>query len=57
MINLHAEQKKIYFTKPRRVIYMLDKLFNYIPDDTSFMPFRELKDVPSKPIRIELIKK
>ena len=36
---------------------MLDKLFNYIPDDTSFMPFRELKDVPSKPIRIELIKK
>ncbi len=51
----------IYITEENIVVTKdkdeLDKLFNYIPDDTSFMPFRELKDVPSKPIRMELIKK
>lgn len=51
----------IYITEENIVVTKdkdeLDKLFNYIPDDTSFMPFRKLKDVPSKPIRIELIKK
>lgn len=51
----------IYITEENIVVTKdkdeLDKLFNYIPDDTSFMPFRKLKDVPSKPIRMELIKK
>ena len=35
----------------------LDKLLNYIPTEASFTPLRNLKDVPSKPIKIELIKK
>ena len=37
----------------------LNKLFNYIPDDSNtFVDYsRELKDIPSKPIRMELIKK
>ncbi len=51
----------IYITEENIVVTKdkdeLDKLFNYIPTDTSYMPFRELKDVPSKPIRMELIKK
>ncbi len=51
----------IYITEENIVVTKdkdeLDKLFNYIPIDTSYMPFRELKDVPSKPVRMELIKK
>ncbi len=51
----------IYITEENIVVTKdkdeLDKLFNYIPTDTSYMPFRELKDVPSKPIRMELIKR
>lgn len=51
----------IYITEENIVVTKdkdeLDKLFNYIPTDTSYMPFRELKDVPSKPVRMELIKK
>ena len=37
----------------------LNKLFNYIPDDSNtYVDYsRELKDIPSKPIRMELIKK
>ena len=38
-------------------INIIDKLFNYIPTEASFTPLRDLKDVPSKPIKIELIKK
>lgn len=51
----------IYITEENIVVTKdkdeLDKLFNYIPTDTSYMPFRELKDVPSKPVRMELINK
>lgn len=51
----------IYITEENIVVTKdkdeLDKLFNYIPTDTSYMPFRELKDLPSKPVRMELIKK
>ena len=37
----------------------LNKLFNYIPDDSNtYVDYsRELKDIPSKPIRMELLKK
>ncbi len=37
----------------------LNKLFNYIPDDSNTYVdiFRELKDIPSKPIKMELIRK
>lgn len=51
----------IYITEENIVVTKdkdkLDKLFNYIPTDTSYVPFRELKDVPSKPVKMELIKK
>lgn len=51
----------IYITEENIVVTKdkdeLDKLFNYIPTDTSYMPFRKLKDVPSKPVKMELIKK
>ena len=46
----------IYFNR-LKVEQKLDKLFNYIPTETSFTPLRDLKDVPSKPIKMELIKK
>ncbi len=62
--NVKMEEYKfgiIYITEDNIVVTKdkdeLDKLFNYIPTDTSYMPFRELKDVPSKPVRMELIKK
>ena len=51
---IYITEENIVVTKDKDELY---KLFNYIPDDTSFMPFRKLKDVPSKPIRMELIKK
>ena len=37
----------------------LNKLFNYIPyDSNTYVDYsRELKDIPSKPIRMELLKK
>lgn len=51
---IYIKEENIVITKDKDE---LDKIFNSIPDDTTFMPFRDLKDVPSKPIRMELIKK
>lgn len=51
---IYIREENIIVTKDKEEI---DKLFNFIPTDTSYKPFRELKDVPSKPIKMELIKK
>ena len=51
---IYIKEDNIVVTKDKDE---LDKLFNYIPTEASFTPLRDLKDVPSKPIKIELIKK
>ncbi len=51
---IYIKEDNIVITKDKDE---LDKLFNYIPTEASFTPLRDLKDVPSKPIKIELIKK
>ena len=47
-----------YYNREKKLVHD-EELFNYIPDDSNtFVDYsRELKDIPSKPIRMELLKR
>ena len=53
---IYIKEENIVVTKDENE---LNKLFNYIPDDiNTFVDFsRELKDIPSKPIKMELVRR